>query len=1249
MNNDMDILSNLARMTGIGSWPANFQNIAEQNKEFITTLRRFHPVKSAIAFGSLLTQKELQPNCLRLEILVHLCIAYGNGSCTVTTSLLRDGFNVIGNTYGHLEDPPEDIFVGNIYSRRGNYRVLEGLWESATFYLQRLINMVDDLPEEEPFFQHISNSVHALLKLSDIVCERANLKRNDYEDNKKSSALSGHMARKHHELSSLLTFTIEQLESSGINIDNLSPFIYRPEQRNKILTQEFSHTDVERQPLVWHENKIFLILPTAVTLTVRRFIIESLGTGQNRNIFIDHLSREYFKEFAQTPLLGEHCDPLPFVKKEWGTISFMTTEVDSGRFANFVFFLDTLEDFATNGFSGPYTGNEQFENEIIHTIESLEAHAEKKKGFRDGITLIIGCGVGRGSNFGLPSGKNPRWKREMLSAPDLCTLSWTKEMEPLHLWRIFEMKNTLKKNNVFLRNMNGLLNLFAWANSQDGHLIPHADIPPDSLGKVMNLVIPQNGLAELRHDVVTTYDCHAEQFIDGTWKVVRTEGRSAFEEDKEQPVYCCIDSLRGGNITGACITPQRVWWFELASPDETLNTISYGRWEMVRTWASKAVSHLDESFGEALGKNAILWRCVFMEPQNETLFTVPGTEQDAINAIRLTVDKEHHLVEFRIFPDFDKALFNQENIAEKTLVSVLISGVAKMAEITNYQHDEILKHIVPNSTARQSHAFAARTFRDHIKRLSDSELVTINMFDDASCKLGLGWMARLPDEGNTVTGKPECLRFLNSLVERLENELCEELKKFNRSLMLNSILNNHESASISRDRWHKTSSAIIGLRKDNETALNTMREHEFKLNAVFVSSRILMEMAICECPTNRGLPPGKLDLSRLMAKAAQIFYLGGWSDLIRWNCMEPRLIIRPYGDVHADHDFVDTVIENFSSVTSEHRFMSSVNNYSKNLNSPEIVLNANDLIEAKFIQAWSDEFGATVDDYRRFIDAIENYGIEQNKLIIKILRSELLTLMDNSDIAARIISDLSFIPRSCWRNLPDGYSSKDIASWRFRRRLSITRLPLLQLSNDSDPYLLIAPGILRESFAYMIDNYYSGSYSDNHLGPAMRKYVGYARERDGINFNKEVAQRMSELGWQTQSEVTLTKITRQGLGRNYGDVDVLAWSPETGRVLVMECKDLQFRKTYGEIAEQLSDFLGEIKDNGKGDYLRKHLDRVEILTHFTAKVKEYLNITQDISIESHLVFRHPVPMQFSNGPIKEMAQLHTFDELDTLK
>lgn len=32
MNNDMDILSNLARMTGVGSWPANFQNIAKKIK-----------------------------------------------------------------------------------------------------------------------------------------------------------------------------------------------------------------------------------------------------------------------------------------------------------------------------------------------------------------------------------------------------------------------------------------------------------------------------------------------------------------------------------------------------------------------------------------------------------------------------------------------------------------------------------------------------------------------------------------------------------------------------------------------------------------------------------------------------------------------------------------------------------------------------------------------------------------------------------------------------------------------------------------------------------------------------------------------------------------------------------------------------------------------------------------------------------------------------------------------------------------
>ncbi len=65
--------------------------------------------------------------------------------------------------------------------------------------------------------------------------------------------------------------------------------------------------------------------------------------------------------------------------------------------------------------------------------------------------------------------------------------------------------------------------------------------------------------------------------------------------------------------------------------------------------------------------------------------------------------------------------------------------------------------------------------------------------------------------------------------------------------------------------------------------------------------------------------------------------------------------------------------------------------------------------------------------------------------------------------------------------------------------------------------------------------------------------------------------------------------------KRFGDIDVLAWREGSPRVLAIECKDVEFRKTFGEVAEQLADFRGELKPNGKPDVLRRHLDRIDLL------------------------------------------------------
>ena len=94
----------------------------------------FDPIYTASLFAGLLTVPDLQSNCCRLEALVHLAIAAGSGRKRPSSSAVATWFDALGSgPCGVTEDPAEDGFTAVITSQRGNFRVLEGMWESASF------------------------------------------------------------------------------------------------------------------------------------------------------------------------------------------------------------------------------------------------------------------------------------------------------------------------------------------------------------------------------------------------------------------------------------------------------------------------------------------------------------------------------------------------------------------------------------------------------------------------------------------------------------------------------------------------------------------------------------------------------------------------------------------------------------------------------------------------------------------------------------------------------------------------------------------------------------------------------------------------------------------------------------------------------------------------------------------------------------------------------------------------------------
>jgi hypothetical protein len=255
-----------------------------------------------------------------------------------------------------------------------------------------------------------------------------------------------------------------------------------------------------------------------------------------------------------------------------------------------------------------------------------------------------------------------------------------------------------------------------------------------------------------------------------------------------------------------------------------------------------------------------------------------------------------------------------------------------------------------------------------------------------------------------------------------------------------------------------------------------------------------------------------------------------------------------------------------------------------------------------------------------------------------VTRSEFLSLVTSAGCPEAdghaFLGAFALPSRQTWFDVPDGFANRDRESWRFRRLLSVLRRPILVAGNET---LVVAPGMIREALEYLLRNFRDGAFDRAFAGSAaMRSWIGEANNRRGHAFNAEVATALESLGWRTERDLRVTALLRKGFHRDYGDIDVLAWHPAQRRVLLVECKDLHFRKTMGDIAEHLADFRGGTDEKGRPDRLRRHLDRHAVVMKHREAVMRFTELPEPVRIECHVVFRDPVPVAVRKGLVPEV-------------
>jgi hypothetical protein len=297
---DKDTLHELNLPAILGS--IAIASVLGQHEEELSEIEAYDPLRLASCFGGLLADPSLQANCLRLEILTHLSLALGKGAKKPTPQLVSSLFEALGSgPAGWMEDPAEDVFVSNITTSKGNFRVLEGIWESAGFHTQRVINALEMIPEGWPY-NEMRKAIYCLLRISDEVCERAGLARNVVGESEPQDKISKPVLNSLSSLSRAIRFTDKRLGQLGIELDDLAEFGFDSSKRSRLTEDMIGHSDLERYPLAYRNGEAHLLLPTAVTASIRRFVIEKMEALGLARTFAAMLAHEYARLLSDTPL-----------------------------------------------------------------------------------------------------------------------------------------------------------------------------------------------------------------------------------------------------------------------------------------------------------------------------------------------------------------------------------------------------------------------------------------------------------------------------------------------------------------------------------------------------------------------------------------------------------------------------------------------------------------------------------------------------------------------------------------------------------------------------------------------------------------------------------------------------------------------------------------------------------------------------------------------------------------------------------
>lgn len=543
------------------------------------------------------------------------------------------------------------------------------------------------------------------------------------------------------------------------------------------------------------------------------------------------------------------------------------------------------------------------------------------------------------------------------------------------------------------------------------------------------------------------------------------------------------------------------------------------------------------------------------------------------------------------FTDLFVARLQEEaNVAERHLVAVLLTD---LFSVDAPDVNALVEMVAPLGPKRMLNAFNENDTPDMRSErlpapLTGHRQITAQLLDE------LGEWLRDPSGADLPVGPLKGgarSEVLNRAVGHLFVLMETEVARYDQQSLLEYLVAQNEALThFAKHNSRMLRSRLACFGAGAETTKELVR-HRSENATAQRANRFLIEYVAAQPPLG-GLRPTAQGYHRLLGVAQEVIERGTASDFLYYGLADFDVSILKSGRLGMSRDQpVDKAIKTYAEAASAREIRAATHPPPDNVK----VAPGSDMVNES-ADAMRSEYGFTLADLCEVCGALLDLGTADQ--VTRIDRVDALAYAATSrnldpGVADTVLKAITLTARDSFLAI-----GSDAHPWRFNRNMSYVRRPLI-LQGDQ---LVFGFRSVFNTGPYWFSCLTSGRLQANAKSQVMKAYISEAR--GGINDGcaADVAERLRRFGLTT--ELSVRKIGGVRIadpdGLDLGDIDILAWHPESRTVLAVEAKDFEIARTPAEMSHEIAK-LFKGKEGKEGEKVErstvdKHARRVDWLS-----------------------------------------------------